>query len=170
MKTYTGWEWDPANLSTLRPRIRDISWSLAHINRFNGNLLKPYSVAHHSLLVAKYIPPKYELEALLHDAAEAYTVDMPSPVKDLFPEFKRYEMEMLKFIFNWFDLTYKDHRIIHHWDHLLGHAEVRDMQDWNGSSKMLDKIKGIEKINPLFGNKAYVAYSKKLTKLLLARI
>ena len=66
--------------------IREIAHSLAQINRFTGHASRPYSVAEHSLLVAdlalgEQASASVQLAALLHDAHEAYTGDVSSPVK-----------------------------------------------------------------------------------------
>lgn len=66
--------------------IMDIAHSLSMINRFTGHTIRPYSVAEHSLLVADICAmeghsPITQLAALLHDAHEAYTGDVSSPVK-----------------------------------------------------------------------------------------
>lgn len=62
--------------------IQDIAWSLAHINRFNGHLLMPISVARHSIYVANLLPDSLRLAGLLHDAHEAYVGDVVRPVKN----------------------------------------------------------------------------------------
>lgn len=64
--------------------IEDIAHHLSIENRFNGATKFAYSVAYHSLLVCQFAPEKYKLEALLHDAAEAYCKDLTSPLKQLF--------------------------------------------------------------------------------------
>jgi 5'-deoxynucleotidase YfbR-like HD superfamily hydrolase len=67
-------------------RVADIAHSLARINRFSGHTLgEPYSVAHHSMLVADILaswgcPVAIVREGLLHDAPEAYYGDTVSPV------------------------------------------------------------------------------------------
>lgn len=68
------------------PTIEEIAHSLAQINRFTGHCRRPYSVAEHSLLVASIAAhegasPSAQLGALMHDAHEAFTGDVSSPVK-----------------------------------------------------------------------------------------
>lgn len=77
---------DPATID-----IRDIAHSLALLNRFAGHTPEPYSVAQHSVLVAEMAPEGLKLQALLHDAHEAYVVDMPSPWKPLLPDYRAME-------------------------------------------------------------------------------
>lgn len=72
-------------------RMSEISHALSMICRFNGHVKKFLSVAEHSVLVSKLSPPEYALEGLLHDAAEAYLTDLPSPVKRSLPGY--YESE-----------------------------------------------------------------------------
>jgi len=73
--------------------IEDIAWGLARTGRYAGQLRDDifYSVAQHSCLVADNLPPELRLQGLLHDASEAYTGDMPGPLKMLCPDFKRVE-------------------------------------------------------------------------------
>ena len=67
----------------------DIAWSLSQLNRFTGRANRPYSVAEHSLLVCeiaeKELRPDIhgQLAALMHDAHEAYTNDIATPMKPL---------------------------------------------------------------------------------------
>jgi len=68
--------------------IHDVAWHLAQINRFTGACKRPYSVAEHSLLCADLAKrddngPAVQLLCLLHDAHEAYTGDMSSPMKNV---------------------------------------------------------------------------------------
>jgi len=75
----------PDSLSVL-----DIAHALANINRFTGHCSRPYSVAEHSLLVADIMErelhihdPAALLAGLMHDAHEAYTGDLSTPLKQL---------------------------------------------------------------------------------------
>jgi hypothetical protein len=64
-------------------RLDDIIHSLSRTNRWGGNI-EPisYSVAQHSLLTATACKlPQSRPYALLHDAAETYIGDIPTPLK-----------------------------------------------------------------------------------------
>jgi len=67
--------------------IVDIAHALANTCRFNGHTRRFYSVAEHSVRVARKVgDPRHKLVALLHDAAEAYTGVVIRPLKRYFPE------------------------------------------------------------------------------------
>lgn len=66
--------------------IRDISHGLSNICRFTGQTSTFYSVAEHCMHVSSIVKartgdPFLELGGLLHDAHEAYTGDISSPMK-----------------------------------------------------------------------------------------
>lgn len=62
--------------------IRDIALSLSRSLRYNGHTRFPYSVARHSLILSKQFEDKtLALQALLHDASEAYIGDIVHPLK-----------------------------------------------------------------------------------------
>jgi len=100
---------DPASIE-----ITDIAWALSRMPRFSGHSIPyiPYSVAQHCIQVAKELAPhgaKMQLHGLLHDAAEAYINDLPSPVKHI-PEIhaviKQLEDRLMTAIYKSLDLEF----------------------------------------------------------------
>lgn len=61
--------------------IADIAAGLSKLCRFAGQCNRFYSVAEHSVLVSYEVPDHLALQALMHDATEAYVVDVPRPLK-----------------------------------------------------------------------------------------
>lgn len=89
--TSTGRYLDPLNPDPKDLDIRDIAAGLAKACRYAGQLpdYQFYSVAQHSVRVSRRFSWPYDrMNALLHDAEEAYLGDMASPIKKSFPELK----------------------------------------------------------------------------------
>lgn len=68
--------------------IGDIARALSRESRFNGHTSVFYSVAQHAVIASWLVPQPFALEALLHDAPEAYLKDLPSPLKALCPDYR----------------------------------------------------------------------------------
>lgn len=88
IQTAVGGVWDAANPSAYAYSIYEIAFALENVCRWGGHSVRFYSVAEHSVRVAKLVEdetgdPRLVRAALLHDAAEAYLGDMPSPIKYL---------------------------------------------------------------------------------------
>lgn len=89
LQTRTGIAFFPLDPRVEEVNIMDIASALSNMCRFTGHTTSFYSVAQHSVHVSEILPPELALAGLLHDAAEAYLVDVPSPLKRL-PEFGFY--------------------------------------------------------------------------------
>lgn len=91
MQTLNGhqfWPLDP------RPEdfdITEIAESLGKACRYAGHCSGFYSVAEHSVLVSLCVPAEYRLTALMHDATEAYLVDIPRPIKGYLTGYREIE-------------------------------------------------------------------------------
>lgn len=90
MLTVTGAQVDLRLMETNSLSLLDIAHALACLNRFTGHCRRPYSVAEHSLLVVDIMErelhihePAALLAGLMHDAHEAYTGDLSTPLKQL---------------------------------------------------------------------------------------
>jgi 5'-deoxynucleotidase YfbR-like HD superfamily hydrolase len=88
LETVSGRKIDVSNPNPSDIVIEDIAWALSRMPRFSGHSIPyvPYSVAQHCIQVAEGLKehgPRIQLLGLLHDAAEAYINDLPSPVKHI---------------------------------------------------------------------------------------
>lgn len=87
MRMFSGQLVAPLNLRAEQVRLDDICYALGNICRYGGHCHCHYSVAEHTLDVMDRVQlathdEESELYAGLHDAAEAYIGDIPSPIKD----------------------------------------------------------------------------------------
>lgn len=71
--------------------LDDLASALSNICRFSGHLPKFYSVAQHLVNTSRIVPVEFAFDALMHDTAEAFTNDLPTPLKWAFPVFKQLE-------------------------------------------------------------------------------
>jgi 5'-deoxynucleotidase YfbR-like HD superfamily hydrolase len=88
LETVSGRKIDVTDPNPDTIEITDIAWALSRMPRFSGHSIPyiPYSVAQHCIQVMKELAPhgeRIQLYGLLHDAAEAYMNDLPSPIKHI---------------------------------------------------------------------------------------
>ncbi|MFT4099281.1 MAG: phosphohydrolase [Rhodoblastus sp.] len=95
IQTFTGRQFWPLDPRPEDVDIRDIAHALAHQCRYAGHCLRFYSVAEHSILLAQVVSPAAAFAALMHDAAEAYLVDLPRPIKRSMPDYVAAEERVL---------------------------------------------------------------------------
>lgn len=103
-------------------KIEDIAGALSKICRYLGHTEVFYSVAEHCVALSLALRdggwgPLTQLHALLHDAHEAYTGDMPRPLKKVFPDVREWEHKCMLAVLTRFNLAaFKPPLIVASWD------------------------------------------------------
>lgn len=96
IQTYSGRRFTPLKPNVDAIVIQDIAHALSMQCRFSGHIREFYSVAQHSVLVSYFCDREDAIWGLLHDATEAYLVDIPRPLKvsGKFEKYVEYERVM----------------------------------------------------------------------------
>lgn len=126
MQTYAGKQFFPLDPRPEDICIEDIAHALSNLCRFGGHVSQFYSVAQHSVLVAGLLPARLALAGLLHDASEAYMVDVPRPLKVALAEYQKLEKRLQAIIARKFDVNFT-HPFIKRADNILLMTEARDL-------------------------------------------
>jgi 5'-nucleotidase len=137
IQTYTGRKIEPLNPNPDDICIEDIAHSLSMQCRWTGHTAWFYSVAQHSVLVSEECDEDTALWGLLHDASEAYLVDLARPVKRLesMRVFREAEEGLQRAIATKFRLQWPIPAHVHLVDNVLLRTEYRDLMknvdDWS---------------------------------------
>jgi uncharacterized protein len=101
LATSTGGKWSILDPHPADVRIEDIAGGLARTCRYAGQIRPDvpfYSVSEHSVLMADWAidqglvaTREDALAILLHDAAEAFYGDIPTPLKEMMPNYREME-------------------------------------------------------------------------------
>ena len=91
IRTYTGIDFTVFDPKVEQICIEDIAHALSHLCRYGGHCDHFYSVAQHSIAVSYLVEPQNALCGLMHDATEAYLVDMPRPIKYKINQYREIE-------------------------------------------------------------------------------
>jgi Predicted hydrolases of HD superfamily len=121
--------------------IDDIAHSLSLQCRFSGHTSQFYSVAEHSINVARELQdegPEVQLQGLLHDASEAYLLDVPSPVKQFLGGYKEMEDGLMKAIFTKYGVKYPMSMMVKEADHVMLKREANVLLPSKGASWVND--------------------------------
>lgn len=152
-------------------QIEDIAHALSNLCRFNGHCYDFYSVAQHSYIASFLVPEQYALEALMHDAAEAYVGDVTAPLKKLIPEYKVIEKRVHEAVFKHFGLNPELPKEVKHADLVMLATEQRDLMPAHDDNWAI--IDGIEPdfdtINPAPPREAYRLFMHRFYMLMKAR-
>ena len=91
IQTYLGVQFWPADPRPEEICLEDIAHALSMLCRYGGHCKRFYSVAEHSVLLAYNVRRENRLWALMHDASEAYLVDVPRPIKPFLQGYREME-------------------------------------------------------------------------------
>jgi len=127
LTTWTGKRIDYNAPSPDQIDIKDIAIALSRECRYAGHVREFYSVAQHSALCSAIVDDELALEALLHDASEAYLKDIPSPLKALLPDYKAIEARFDKVIRRYFGLPELGSEQVKAADIVVLATEIRDL-------------------------------------------
>ncbi len=114
--------------------IKDIAIALSRIPRFNGHTNRFYSVAEHCWTGQRFIEDQFKLAFLLHDATEAYLCDIPSPIKQYLPDYKKIEEGLERAIAGKFGLEYPSHDMIKYMDLAMLSVEAQHLVESRGNN------------------------------------
>jgi len=137
IQTYSGRRFNPTNPNPDAIVIQDIAHALSMQCRFSGHCKKFYSVAQHSVYVSHICNEEDALWGLLHDASEAYLVDVPRPLKrsGKIEGYIEFERVMQEAVCKRFGLPIKEPHSVKKADTKLLATEARDLMhplhpDW----------------------------------------
>ena len=148
--------------------IEDIAHSLSQICRFNGHTRVPYSVAEHSVRCSQLVDQDFALDALLHDAGEAYFGDVSTPLKrELGAAWADVEERIGSLIADKFGVLWPPPRAVVNADLALLEIECRDLlgaaiDDWSKMGAMavfkidVDELVIIEPWTPDFARHRFL--------------
>ncbi len=134
----------------LNPKPEDINilavaCGLSHQCRYAGQIKQFFSIAEHSLQLSYAVPSEYAKWALLHDAAEAFITDIPSPIKAHLPEFIEIENKVMEAVCDAFSIDREMPEIVKEYDARICVNERANLLTpleggWEGDLKPLDGV------------------------------
>lgn len=140
--THTGKWFDVLNPDPDLIDLRDIAAALSKLCRFGGHCKQFYSVAEHSLIASHWMHKRMNGDrtltawALLHDASEAYMVDIPRPVKRQLQEYVRLEDAIQKAVAERFSLPWPMPKGVHEVDGDMLALELRSYMPAQPTEKL----------------------------------
>lgn len=131
IQTYTGKKFFPLNPRLSDICIEDIAHALSNICRFTGHCRDFHSVAFHSVLVSYVVSKQNSLYGLLHDASEAYLMDLATPLKrsGAFENYKIFEKNLQNLILDKFGIKGDEPAEVKEADTKMLATEARDLLD-----------------------------------------
>lgn len=148
MQTFTGRKYWPMSPRPHEVYIEDIAHSLGLQCRYAGHCIKFYSVAEHSVLIARHLAakhaPEVALAGLLHDAPEAYCVDIPRPLKPYLTNYRVIEQDNWLAIAARFGLSKELPREVHDADNRIIADELVNLREMPWHARYAGKELGVK--------------------------
>lgn len=172
IQTFSGGAINPLDADVEDINIEDIAHALGCQCRFAGHLKSFYSVGQHSVLVSHHCDKRDALWGLLHDATEAYLIDVPRPLKrygEFGEAYRKTEDRLMRVICERFNLPPAMPPSVHRADDLLLRAEANQLfrtlrpeiwKDWDCSP--VEGIK-VEPWSPEMAESMFLARYEELT-------
>jgi uncharacterized protein len=145
METHTGKQFFFMRPTPDMIDVVDIAAALGKLCRYGGHTRQFYSVAEHSVLLARWLEEQgHDLltvfSGLMHDATEGYLVDIPRPIKHVLADYKRIEDGLAMAIHDKFGVLYPLPRVVHEADsRILVDERAQAMSD-SGNEWGTDKL------------------------------
>lgn len=181
--SWTGKRIDPLHMTEGDICIDDIAISLANQGRYAGHTSFHYSIAQHSVVLAKIVPfilaqrgqiteereyRDYAAAALFHDAPEAYVQDqIVANKRRLFfkrTPYKTVELRIQRLIFNKYLLEEDYLDVVHEFDKRICENEKTALQPSFKSTGLLQPIPGftVTKWTPEFAKQMFLTTCTQL--------
>ncbi len=171
ISTFTGRKFWPLDPRPDEIVIEDVAHALSLQCRYGGHCKVFYSVAEHSVYVSELVPKRLALCGLLHDATEAYLVDLPRPIKHHMSQYQEMEARLWVDLAARFGLPLVMPKEVHEVDTSLALAEGEQLlptrpADWGQGYKRtpLPRPPVIIGWGPQFAEHMFLQRYKELTK------
>lgn len=140
--TYSGIDFYPLDPQPVKINIVDVAHALSMLCRFGGHTSQFYSVAEHCVrgtaaLRSQGASKIVQRAFLLHDASEAYLVDVPRPIKTSLVGYIEIEKTLQAIIEAKFgvEVSEEERALVKHMDEVMLATEKRDLmpslsKDW----------------------------------------
>lgn len=184
IQTYTGRAFYPLNPRSEEIELEDIAHALSMQCRFTGHVKEFYSVAEHCVRVSwmidalagySMISNNHHVSAfwgLMHDAPEAYLVDVARPIKhmDLMKPYRDIEKRTMDVICDRFGMSHREPPEVKESDRILLAVEARDLMSplrpgWESWTKYLEMAPKDYYIKPLSQKQAKEAFIARFITL-----
>lgn len=167
IEVFSGGMIDPLAPRPEQIKLVDIAHALSNICRFTGHTRQFYSVAQHSALVARLLPPELRLWGLLHDASEAYIADVAQPVKPRLQNYREIEDRLQRVVCVRFGLRWPMPAEVLEADLILLATERRDLMPGNSPPWRPEALPAPmeERIEPLLPRRALRMFLDALEEL-----